>query len=175
MASPIAHSLTGAAIYFAFRHRGETKYQELWWLILAANLADFDLLPGMLIGEHSVFHRTFSHSILASLLFAVLVYAICRWQGHPEPRRITLLMFAAYLSQLLLDWLSVDPGPPEGIPLLWPFTHQHFVADPALFLNIERDRLWSHETIVHNLKAALLEIALLGPPAVLAWWWSRRR
>lgn len=145
----------------------------MWWLILAANLADFDLIPGLLLGDHALFHRTFSHSISGSVLFALIVYTICSWHGHRNPARITALMFAAYASQLLLDWLSLDPGPVSGIPLFWPFSQEHYMADPVVFLSIERDHLLSPEIIIQNIKAVALETALLAPPAVLLWWWRR--
>lgn len=83
-------------------------------------------------------------------------------------------MFAAYASQLLLDWLSFDPGPVVGIPLFLPFSQEHFMADPTLFLNIERTGLLSGAVILHNVKAALLELLILGPPAALLWLWQKR-
>lgn len=150
------------------------RHPELWWLILAANLADLDLIPGLLLGNHNLFHRTYSHSISGALLFAALVYTTCWWLEHRRPVRMTVLMFTAYGSQLLLDWLSYDPGPVSGIPLLLPFSQDHFMADPVLFLNIERDNALSAAVIIHNIKAVLLEVAILGPPALLLWWLNRR-
>lgn len=175
MASPAAHSLTGAIIYFAFKSRHRLAARDLWWLILAANIADFDLIPGMLTGDHALFHRTLSHSVLGSLLFAFIVYVICRWRNHHSPGRFTLLMFTAYASQLMVDWLSLDTGPPAGLPLFWPFDDEHYMASPTVFLNIERTGLFSPEVIIHNIKAVILEIVILGPPAALLWWWSRER
>jgi len=142
-------------------------------VILAANLADLDLIPSLIMGDDSLFHRTFSHSISAAALFAIIVYGVCWQQKHRNPVRITTLMFAAYLSQLLLDWLSFDPGPVSGIPLFLPFSQDHYMADPTVFLNIERDGLLSGPVIIHNIKAVLLEALILGPPAALLWWCRR--
>ena len=175
MASPVAHSLAGAIIFYAVHRRRTVVDPDLWWLILAANLADLDLIPSMLLGDHSLFHRTFSHSVTGAFLFALAVYAVCRWREHHAAVRTTLVMFTAYLSQLLVDWFSFDSGPPAGIPLLWPFSDRHYIADPTVFLNIERDNLLSATVIIHNIKAVLLELAILGPPAMLLWWWSGRK
>lgn len=165
--------MAGAIIHLAARRDDDRGYGELWWLILAANFADFDLVPSLLMGDHSLFHRTLSHSIPAAVLFALLVYAVCWWRGCRAPVRATLLMFAAYTSQLLVDWLSYDPGPVSGLPLLFPFSGEHYMADPTLFLNIERDNLFTAAVIIHNFKAVLLELAVLGPPAAVMWLWRR--
>lgn len=174
MASPVAHSLAGAIIHFATRRGGDGNYQDFWWLILAANLADFDLIPSLLMGEHGLFHRTFSHSIPAAVMFALLVYTGFRWSRHEHAVRLSLLMFAAYASQLLVDWLSFDPGPVAGIPLLYPFSGEHYMANPTVFLNIERNELFSGAVIIHNIKAVLLEFVILGPPAAALWLWRKR-
>lgn len=174
MASPVAHSLAGAIIYFAFRPRREWRAQELAWTLLAANLADLDLVPGLLIGAHALFHRTLSHSLLGAGVFALLVLLVCRWRGTTQPSRTTLLLFAAYLSQILLDWLSLDIGPPRGLPLFWPLSSEHYMADPPVFLNIERSSPFTLPVIIHNTKAVLLEAGLLGPIALMAWWWRHR-
>lgn len=175
MASPVAHSLAGIIVYFTAHRRPTAVSRDLLWLILAANIADFDLIPSVLMGDHSLYHRTLSHSITGALLFAAIVYAVCRWREHSRPWRMTLLMFTAYLSQLVVDWLSFDTGPPAGIPLFWPFSHEHYIADPTVFLNIERDDMLSAPIILHNVKAVLLEIIVLGPPAALLWWWTGAR
>lgn len=174
MASPVAHSLAGAAIYFASRRRREWRARELGGFILAANLADLDLVPGLVIGDHALFHRKASHSILGAMVFASIVLVICRWHGHMNSARTTVLLSTVYLSQLLLDWLNLDTGSPAGIPLLWPFSDTHYMADPALFLNIERSNPLTIPVIIHNAKAVLLEVALLGPVTLMAWWWRLR-
>lgn len=168
MASPVAHTLAGAIIYLASRRNRGTNLHELAWIVVAANLADLDLVPSLLMGDDDLFHRTFSHSFSASLLFAAIVLVVCR--DRPDSARFTLLMSTAYLSQLLIDWLSLDPGPESGIPLWWPWSHELYMSNPTLFLNIERDYLWTAPVIIHNLKAVALESLILGPPAVLLWW-----
>lgn len=175
MASPVAHSLTGAIIYSSTGRRPLAADPELWWLVLAACLPDFDLIPGVLLGDDSLFHRTFSHSIPAAVLFALVVYLICLRRGIRAPVRATLLMAIAYLSHLLVDFVSFDPGPVAGIPLFWPFSYETYMADATVFLKVERNNLWSTAIIIHNIKAVLLEITILGPPAALCWWNGRRR
>jgi hypothetical protein len=48
------------------------------------------------------------------------------------------------------------------------------MASPALFLNIERTGLFSGAVIIHNIKAVLLELLILGPPAAALWVWRKR-
>jgi len=173
MASPVAHSLAGAVIYITFRRRREWSAREFGWTILAANLADLDLIPSLLVGDHALFHRRASHSLLAAVALGGFVLLSCRWRGSPRSTPVALLSFTAYLSQLLLDWLSLDTGPPRGIPLFWPLSNQHYMADPVIFLNIERDNPLSFPIIMHNMKAVLWEILLLGPIAIASWLWRQ--
>lgn len=161
-------------ILLASRRGGTGDYRELLLVLLAANLADFDFIPGLLAGDHSLFHRGFSHSIPAALLFALVVYAACCWRRRPGAVRLGALAFAGYASHLVVDWLTFDPGPVAGIPLFLPFSHEHFMADPTVFLNIERSNALSGAVIIHNIKAVLLELLILAPPAMLMWLWSRK-
>lgn len=175
MASPVAHTLAGAIIYLVSRRGNDENLKDLWWLILAANLADFDLIPSLLMGDHSLFHRTFTHSITASLFFAMIVYMACWGRGRRNPAYMAFLMLTAYLSQLLLDWLSLDPGPVSGIPVFWPFSDAHYMADPTVFLNIERNDLFSPAVIAQNTMAVFREIIILAPVTALAWWWRLKK
>lgn len=161
-------------IFLVSRRGGNGDYRELLLVLLAANLADFDFIPGLLAGDHSLFHRGFSHSIPAALLFALVAFAACCWRRHPLAVRLGVLSFAGYASHLAVDWLTFDPGPVAGIPLLLPFSHEYFMADPTVFLNIERSNALSGAVIIHNFKAVLLELSILGPPALLLWLWNRK-
>ena len=174
MASPIAHSLTGASIYFLSRRYPGERHTEIWWLIFAANAADFDLLPGLLLGDESMFHRTFSHSILFAVAFSIAVYLISSRAGHREPQRFAVLMFLAYLSQLLIDWFSYDQSTPQGIMVLWPLTREYYMSEPTVLLNISRTDAFSWPTIVHNLRAVALELVIFGPVTAYLWYRNGR-
>ena len=71
----------------------------------------------------------------------------------------------AWGSHIFLDWLSNDTRPPLGVMALWPITTDYYKAAIEIFPPVSRrwgdTRFWSH-----NVWAAFVELALLGP---IAW------
>ncbi len=170
MASPVAHSLAGAVIYFALSHKRTFNAKEFWLVILAANIADFDLLAGLLIGNAEAFHRTISHSLLGTF-FVALVFSACLWvKDETNIPRLYVMIILALTSQLLIDWASYDDSAPRGIPLIWPWSPEHYMSKTQLFLHVRRDHLLTMPVILHNLKAVSREMLILGPVALLGWW-----
>ncbi len=74
--------------------------------------------------------------------------------------KFALLIGAAYSSHLLLDYFADDGSKPYGIPLLWPFTNQHFIAPFNLFYSIHRGE-FSDIFSMHNFVGVLIEIAVI--------------
>ena len=175
MASPIAHSLAGVIVYFACKRDHPFQTRELLIVVLAANVADLDLIPGLLLGDESLFHRSISHSLLAAGVMAAVAAALLAWWRYPRAGVLTVMIALALASQLLIDYLSFDDSAPQGFPLLWPFSDRAFMSEQTVFLNVRRDHLFTATVIMHNFKAALLELAIMAPPAWVAWYWRRQR
>lgn len=175
MASPIAHSLTATVVFMLVKRRMPSWHEGLFGLyLLGANLSDFDFLPGLLLGDMERFHRGTSHSFAFAIVCGVLIYAIARWCRADKPLRAGSLAAGLVGSHVVIDWLTRDPSPPMGIPALLPLTDQHYTASWHLFLNVERHGLESMDVWLHNLSGGALEFAVLLPPLLLAWFWSRR-
>lgn len=175
MASPVAHTLAGAVIYLVARRNERFRPGEFLIVVLAANLADLDLIPGILMGDDKLFHRHASHSLAATAALVALFYGWLRYVRHPRTLSLTAMGGVALLSQLGIDWLSYDPTTPQGIPLLWPFQDQYFMSDTSVFMNIRRDSVFTAEVIIHNLKAVLREAAIMGGPVLVLIWARIRR
>ena len=169
MASPIAHSLAGAMIYFGTQRGQPLRRNERWTTIVAANIADLDLLIGLLVDGCGVVHRTASHSITMTLALALAAVLYLRGIGYARTGTLGMLIFLALCSQLFIDWISYDDSPPRGILLFWPFQSGYFMSEINVFLNVRRDNLMTWDVIGHNAKAMFLELALLGPAAFLLW------
>ncbi len=170
MASPVAHSLAGAVIYFAFSRKRTFNAKEFGLVILAANLADFDLLAGLLVSDVDAFHRTATHSVPGTV-FIALILSACLWiKDETNVPRLYTMTLLALASQLIIDWLSYDDSIPRGIPLLWPWSLEHYMSDTQLFLHVRRDNLLTMPVILHNLKAISGEMLILGPVALIGWW-----
>jgi hypothetical protein len=104
-------------------------WQPMALYILAANAADLDFLPGLLIGDLARFHHGPSHSIGFVILFGFFVSAFSSRKSF-----VFVVSSVLYLSHLFLDYFVQDPSQPFGIPFLWPFSHGYYMA-PFAFLS----------------------------------------
>lgn len=167
MASPIAHSLAGVTIfYMACGWTGKSPW-FLAVLVVAACLPDFDLLPGLLIGNWDIFHRTFSHSIFTAAFSGVLFFLCLHVFGVSLKLIRSLLWTLAVFSHLLIDWLTFDNVSPRGIALFWPINNTHLMSKSTIFLHVDRDDVFTNDTILHNLQAGAIELLILLPVALV--------
>jgi len=174
MPSPVAHSLMGFIIYGISSMSVAVQQRRLIPLfLLAANAADLDFLPGLLIGDANRYHHGVSHSIGFAIIFA-LVFSLFpillkrdaswRWRNVP-------ILFGLYCSHIGLDYFATDGSFPHGVAVFWPLSGKYYISPIAFFLDIRRSpsalefvpSLFS----LHNLWAVSLEVLLLFPFALL--------
>jgi len=175
MATPIGHALAGCAIAAcAHRKLGPGK---LAFAALAANAADLDFVPGLVLGDVGRFHHYFSHTLLAAVLFGVVIAALARLRlDRNAALGWGVIAALLYASHPLLDALSTDTGIPYGCPLFWPFSGRYFTATRPVFLDVYRGSL----AILlgpHNRAALTREFLILGSLClgVFLVRWGRRR
>ena len=168
MATPVGHALAGVAIGLALRG-GRASLALAVGGAAAALSPDLDFVPGLLAGDPSRFHHALTHSLGAAMMVAALAALIAR---H-ERGRWSLVVGTAYLSHLLLDYLTVDDSPPNGIPALWPLGDAVFLSPIALLPPVLHSD--GNAISLHNVLVALRELALLGPLVLFAGLWRRRR
>jgi inner membrane protein len=172
--SPIGHMLGGVIAGWLIAGReGSSKSRSAgrWparraWRQAGAFAAigaapDLDLLAGI--------HSTYTHSIGA---VALTVLGAVLWH-RGRRTRLALACGAAVASHILLDWLGSDSTPPIGIMALWPFTREFYQSPFFVFMAIRR-RWWLAQFYTWNLVAALREVAILGPIALVVGAWRRR-
>jgi len=172
MPSPVGHIIAGVATgWVAQSWPGASRARRAAAAWLPAVCAGLAILPDadLLLAAH----RTWTHSIGAVAATGLAAAAIARWRRWPVVAG-ALMAAAALGSHVLLDWLGSDPSAPVGIMALWPVSEAYYVSGMDLFMEVSR-RYWiPDEIVVHNLKAAVLEAAILGPVAVAARWWRDR-
>jgi membrane-bound metal-dependent hydrolase YbcI (DUF457 family) len=168
MATPVGHLLAGAAIG-TLMSRGSNLPRAIFIGGLAAIAADFDFIPGILIGNPGRFHHAQSHSIT----FAVLVGLIAGLIARESRLRWGLLVGVGYASHLILDGLTFDDSAPHGIPILWPFMRDVFQSPITLFPNVA----WGSRSLItaQNLDLLIRELGLIGSFFVGALYCIRRR
>lgn len=181
MATPLGHSLFGMAFGRIFGRKNETApWKWNLFAILAANAADLDFLPGLLVGDINRFHQGASHSFLAAILFGLLTAVFAR-HFSGSPIRIGMAGGTIYASHLFLDLFNNDVRAPFGFPLLWPF-EGYFLSPWPLFRGVKHGVPGEDLVTVlgqlfswYNLVSLVSEAAVLAPLLILSWYFSRNR
>ncbi|HDQ41861.1 MAG TPA: metal-dependent hydrolase [Desulfonatronum sp.] len=189
MPMPLAHCAAGAAAFVAFSPGAFLKQGKARWILLAAclflaNLPDLDFLPGLLMGAPNRYHQGFSHSLFFMFCFATLAFFLlnryrARQAAEFPARRLLFCLLVAGLSHPILDFFSLDTSAPQGVPLFWPFSPEHYSSPWPLFLNVQRADLpgmafFASLLSMHNLRGALREL-LFGLALLLLVYAARRR
>ena len=154
----MGHALGGIVAGWGIAPRATVRSAVL--LAIAGGAADVDLLVGS--------HRGPTHSLGAVVLTFVLVALVTgtwRWGSAAS---------AAWASHVALDWLGTDTTAPIGEMALWPLTRSYYESGLQLFPAVSR-RYWLPEFWTLNLKAAAIELAIVGPLACAVVIWRRTR
>ncbi len=176
MATAVAHSIVGlAGGHLAGRGVLGSKWRWYLFAVVAANAADFDFLPGLLVGDANRYHHFASHSIFAALLFGFLV-ALAVVGRYKHPLKLGVVSAIIYATHLLLDFFTGDARAPYGIPLFWPISDEHFIASFTIFGGVKHGVPGQDVAVVmqeifsrHNLKVLLYEAVVLAPILVISW------
>jgi membrane-bound metal-dependent hydrolase YbcI (DUF457 family) len=120
------HALASYALARGFFPR--RRWPVVVGMLIAGTIADIDLLSSF-IGPAAFFatRRTYTHSLLGTLVLIVLAVLLARCLARKQPESIPTLLLplaAAALFHLVLD-LFQD----EGVALLWPFRPNRFATD----------------------------------------------
>src|SRR5438034_4328977 len=107
-------------------------------MLVAGTLSDLDLLSAY-FGPSAflTFYRTYCHSLLAALLFSLLVTLpfLLRRRGPTEIQTSPLPVFLAVLAATVLH-LLMDVCQSAGVELLWPFSAPRFALDWVAHLDL---------------------------------------
>jgi membrane-bound metal-dependent hydrolase YbcI (DUF457 family) len=151
--SPVGHALGGLIV-------GELLAPSALLLCAIAGVApDVDFLWGR--------HNMETHSLFAALVAGILIFA---WKRNG---RLALAVTLAWASHVLFDWLGSDTTPPLGVMAMWPFSSDYYFSNAFFFEAISR-RYWLDNFYTHNAWAVAREVLMLGPVALMAWWFARR-
>jgi membrane-bound metal-dependent hydrolase YbcI (DUF457 family) len=172
MPTPAAHSLAGVAIALLSSGKHSPERRLLAGSVVAACLPDIDFGIGFLLDRNV--HHYFTHSVGFTLLFGGAIYILSLAAGRDRPDFDALVLGGAYLSHVLLDLLSKDTAAPYGVQLLWPLSSEFKISPVLVFDDIWRGSL-AKLFGLHNWLAVAREVAIVGPPASVAFFWRRRR
>lgn len=192
MPLPLAHSLAAVAVFKGLDADGTlVAWRRLLLAVIIANVADADLIPGIIAGEPDRFHHIgFSHSAVFAIVAALVVGVLAAAAGTRWPvasRRMSaatgtaMMVGLLLLSHVVLDGFNRDLRPPAGVPMWWPFSTGRVQIYPW-FVDVARlsgkgsplDFVAS-VLAVHNLYAMMWEFLTMAPIVALVAWWRARR
>lgn len=175
MATPVGHSLAGYAIARLGAERG---HMDRALAVLCVGLAlspDLDFLPGILRGQPAFYHQTVSHSLTFALVASGIAAVGLHWKGRKLIRSWVVLFFAG-ASHLVIDLFAPDGRPPYGVPVAWPVLDVYYLAPLELFPGVRHASGTTTSTYEwvnaildwHNVRAIVIESAILAPLVVIA-------
>jgi membrane-bound metal-dependent hydrolase YbcI (DUF457 family) len=100
-------------------------------MLIAGTIADIDILSKLAgPSAYLTLYRTYGHSLLAALLFSLLVTLAFLLRKRPptETQTSPIALFLAALAAALLHVL-LDLCQSTGVELLWPFSTHRFALD----------------------------------------------
>jgi membrane-bound metal-dependent hydrolase YbcI (DUF457 family) len=125
----VTHALASLALSRAILPRAP---RLLWaWTIPAGLVADTDALSAMLgPTTYLAWHRTYTHSLLASFIFAA-IFAVLYRMGASSDFLRRLSVGAVFVAVLLAQWLhlAMDALQWQGVEMFWPLNHAQIAAD----------------------------------------------
>ncbi|NJR57518.1 MAG: metal-dependent hydrolase [Cyanobacteria bacterium CRU_2_1] len=180
MPSPIGHTIAGFC-GFCLVHRSvgaDAKIKLLGASVIFANLPDVDILPGLLLGNPSMFHRQGTHSLLMAVVVGGLVALVVRsWKLSGVRWGIWVTML--YLSHLFLDLLVADSSFPRGVQLFWPFSDLYTISPITVFASFDyfKPDLGFLRSVLssHNVITIAREVILMTPLTWCIYVFARNR
>lgn len=170
MPTPVGHSIIGLGVALACSpdRRLRDIVADRGTLVLAvllANLADADLIIGLLVyGNPARYHGYFLHSVFFAVAVAALV-TLLPWPAVPAWRRF-LFGLALLLSHPVADMLQSPWGPGLfsglGVRVLAPLSEERWSFPLSLFLGVEF-QTWRQVLSLRSVVVVLLEILCLLP------------
>ena len=139
MPSPVGHSLAALTVH-AVIGGGSGRKRWIWLaaLLLLANAADLDFIPGYFLGTPGDYHWGPTHSFAIAIVVGIAAGSILAASGIAPVRSVAILScVSAYASHVILDMLIEHGAHPSpwffhstsiGLQALWPFTSERFMS-----------------------------------------------
>ena len=150
------------------------QWEGLVLAVFMANLCDLDYLPGLVTGDLNAWHHMYTHSIGWVILAGVGTCLVWKGLQPATEEKYLVLLLAALVSHLALDWLTEDGSAPYGILLGWPFSLERTLSPVALFPKASKDTLadlWQSA----NLAPFAVDLAMGSVLVLAALYWKTRR
>ena len=149
-----------------------TALKSLLVSVILANLADIDFLPGLFLGNPNRFHHGVTHSLGATLVTG-LVFGFYFYAKRNQFWTPFVFSGLLYLSHVVLDFLTVDTSPPQGVPIFWPLSAKYYLSPISVFSSVHKDSssatFFQSLFVSENVWTVFREIFILGPFVLLVY------
>jgi len=178
MATPYGHTLLGLTLLNVWypQHLRLSNRTILAYggAVLLALSPDLDFIPGIFMGQPSIFHQGPFHSLgLALGLFFLALLGTLILAPHVSFFKITAFVFIMVLVHLVVDYLTEDYRAPIGFPFFWPFSSHRVTSPFPIFPHPLRD--FRNPDFLHqNLQVFFVESIIFLPLFFLSWLRTRK-
>jgi membrane-bound metal-dependent hydrolase YbcI (DUF457 family) len=170
MASPYGHVLVGLGLVNLCYPRWITARNKTLLLyglvVLGACSPDLDFLPGIFLGNPSLFHHGLFHSLGMAVGLSLSAGALIALFGKGHSIiKISGFVFILIFSHLVLDFFTEDLKPPFGFMLFWPLSGNYYLSPWSILPHVERN--FSNPVIWSQILRVFLVESLLFLPFFL--------
>ena len=174
MPSPLAHAGVALAAWALLQPRDRPMDRRSAAAIAFASFApDLDLLVGLAFGDPIGWHRGASHSLIGA---AVIGAALAPLAKGAWARAGCVVAATLHVP---MDWSTGEPGAPVkyGVPALWPFTDQKYIAADPVFgaFHIDEAGFLANLLDPRAVGPWLREIGVALAAGGIGWVWRRWR
>ena len=141
MPSPIIHTTAGYVLYRLSRKADNQqskrkRYKNLPPLLLfsigMSLLPDLDSIPGLIVGNLSLYHNNAFHSLSVGVLVALVGGLIARYALRLNYWLGFLIGLVGYEVHIILDYFTIG----RGVMLFWPLTQERYESPIKLFYGL---------------------------------------
>lgn len=162
MPSPIGHSIISLGVYYLFKYRIVRillYWKTIVFIFIMGNLPDLDFIPGILTGDPSRYHETYTHTLGFAVIVSFFAWLCLLILRSKNLYKLAFLSFVLIYTHVIFDSFNMDSRPPIGVMMVWPFTDKYFYLRTPFMYPFDRDNLGNFLSM-NSLFALFTELAV---------------
>lgn len=165
MPSPLAHTAIGYVIAKVSVNLNDSKLRSqkgiriLLAIIIVSLLPDFDVVPGVLLGNFGKYHNNITHSLFFGLAVSIAIGFIVHRAWNINIWKSITTILISYEMHVVLDFFTNG----RGVMLFWPFSSMRFHSKFIIFNGLHwSDGFFSVNHLITLVNEGLFILILIG-------------